>query len=164
MLTAERLRELLDYDPETGVFTRRVDAGSRGKAGSVAGGYHSRGGYLEIGIDGRVYYSHRLAILYVTGEWPTAHVDHINNVKDDNRFANLREATKAQNATNSKRRSDNTSGFKGVGYDPRRRRWVARIRYGGRTTCLGRFKTPDAAHAAYRAAAQELHGEFARMT
>jgi hypothetical protein len=94
-LTAERLREILGYDPETGLFTRLVRTG-RIRAGEVAGTAHSRG-YRSIVIDGRVYLSHRLAWLYVHGEWPPEQIDHINRNRADNRLVNLRAAKQSQN-------------------------------------------------------------------
>jgi hypothetical protein len=159
MLTAERLRELMDYDPETGVFTRRVHAGARGRgrAGDVAGSVDDKG-YIRIVVDGRRRLAHRLAWLYVTGEWPAEQIDHISGVRDDNRMCNLREATHAENCRNAKRRSGRT-GFKGV--VPRGNRYIARIKKGGRCIHLGTFETPEAAHAAYRLGAVEHYGEFA---
>jgi hypothetical protein len=101
MLTAERLRELLDYDPETGRFIWRKDhpTAKHIKAGSVAGTKNGRG-YWVIGVAGAKYVAHRLAWLYVTGEWPAHLVDHENGDRLDNRFANLREATDSQNNFN----------------------------------------------------------------
>jgi len=158
-LTAERLRELFNYDPETGVFRRRVTCSNR-RAGEVAGSFSH--GYLRIGIDGRDYLAHRLAWLHVHGVWPAGEVDHRNQTRDDNRIDNLREATHAQNGWNAGKRSHNASGFKGVSFDKRDRRWVAEIRHHGKRECLGYFDTPEEAHAAYVEAAHRLHGEFAR--
>jgi hypothetical protein len=163
-LTAERLRALLSYDPETGVFTRRVGrSGGRGraKAGQVAGFVRDRSkGYICICLDCRPYRAHRLAWLYMTGAWPTAQIDHIDGVRDNNRFANLREASNAENGWNGRRHKDSTSGFKGV--TRAGTAWKAQIKVSGLFIYLGRFKTPEAAHAAYVAAAQEHFGEFAR--
>ena len=161
MLTAARLRELLSYDPDTGVFRWRVSRpGTRG-IGSIAGASDGQG-YHQIGIDGRIYRDHRLAWLYMTGEWPADDVDHINRDRGDCRFANLREATRSQNNANAKRPSDNTSGYKGVSFDKRRGRWHAYISHGGRRKNLGMFDTAVAAYEARLAAAARLHGEFAR--
>ena len=100
-LTAERLREVLAYDPDTGVFTwkARTSPFSRVNVGDVAGNLR-RDGYIEICVDGRKHQSHRLAWLYVYGEWPADQIDHINGIRTDNRIANLREANNAENHHN----------------------------------------------------------------
>jgi hypothetical protein len=96
MLTAERLRELVHYCQDTGVFTPRVNRGSAGgKAGNVA-----PSGYRRLHVDGRLHLEHRLAWLYMTGQWPARHIDHINRCRSDNRFANLRDVTQAENNRN----------------------------------------------------------------
>lgn len=161
-LTQERLRELLHYDLGTGIFRWRISTGRKIKAGSVAGSRMGNG-YIHIGIDSRKYQAHRLAWLYVNGEWPSKDIDHKNNVKDDNRIGNLRLATMSQNIANARRRSDNTSGFKGVSWKKRDSKWCARIRDGNKYRHLGLFTDPADAAKAYDAAAIELHGEFARL-
>jgi hypothetical protein len=108
MLTAERLRELLHYDPDTGVFTWLRVKGRRVRVGALSGKANG-GGYFQIGVDGRIYYAHRLAWLYVHGEWPVASIDHVNCDRCDNRLANLRPATKAQNAANARKRTDTSA-------------------------------------------------------
>jgi hypothetical protein len=160
MLTAQRLRELLHYDPVTGIFHWRIAVARRVKVGDIAGSVH-RDGYRQIMIDGRRYYAHHLAWLYVHGEWPPSELDHINGVPDDNRIANLRLATPSQNQWNQGNRKNNTSGFKGVGWH-RRRRWRAQIGINGRYIHLGYFATPEEAHQTYCAAAKERFGEFTR--
>ena len=102
-LTADRLREVLDYDPATGVFTCRVSRGGRrgGSIGSVAGRIRKRDGYIVIMVDREDYAAHRLAFLWMTGEWPPDCVDHINRNTGDNKWSNLRNATVAQNNANS---------------------------------------------------------------
>lgn len=159
-LTVERLRERLLYWPDTGLFTWLIPPSFR-EAGDLAG-YVNNAGYWVLHVDGQRYLGHRLAWLYMTGEWPTAHIDHINRVTDDNRWSNLREATRSENHANCKRYKNNTSGFKGVTYNARKRRWVARLNAKGRPVFCAYFKTPEAAHAAYVAAAQQYFGEFAR--
>jgi hypothetical protein len=161
-LTAARVRELLHYDPETGVFAWRVAFNRNIKVGAAAGGVNPRG-YHRIAINRRYYQAHRLAWLYITDEWPPEQVDHINGDPSDNRWANLRLATQSQNQANARRRSDNTSGYKGVSWDARSRKWSAEILVGGRRVRLGRFGCPAEAHAAYVRTAEKLSGEFARV-
>lgn len=163
MLTAERLRELFRYDPATGSFTRLVAIGPHGchRAGRVCGSLTVTG-YLEICIDRRRFLSHRLAWFYIHGRWPSHEIDHINGVRNDNRLANLREATHAQNLANIGIPKHNTSGLKGVCFDKSRGKWVAGINRKGTRINLGRFDTAEQAHAAYLAAAKVLHREFAR--
>lgn len=157
MLTAERLRELLHYDPETGVFTWRVNRGGPAKAGSRAGNVNRVLGYLQIRVDRVLYYGHRLAWLYVHGEWPADQQDHVNGMRDDNRLVNLRECTPAENCQNLSIRVSNTSGHIGVSWCSERGKWHARIAVGNRHKHLGRFNSTEAAAAAYQEAKRELH-------
>ncbi len=157
-LTAERLRELLHYEPATGCFVWRVKHHWASEAGASAGVRDN--GYVVIRLDRRAYRAHRLAWLYMTSEWPASILDHKNLVKDDNRWTNLRPATPQLNAVNCKLRKDSETGLKGV--SRHRSHWRARIRIDGKRTHLGNFPTPAAAHAAYMAKARELFGEFAR--
>jgi hypothetical protein len=113
MLTAERLRELLDYDPLTGVFLWKVPRAQVIKAGDLAGTFCAKG-YRKIIVDGRSYKAHRLAWLYVYGEWPADQIDHINRVKDDNRIANLRSVTNGENRANTLVNRNNPVGEKNV--------------------------------------------------
>lgn len=155
-----RLRELLHYDPETGVFTWAMDK-NRARKGMRAGKV-AKSGYRRIQIDGVQYNEHELAWLYVHGERSTPTIDHKNMVKTDNAIANLRQATTAQNQQNKPAQSNNTSGFKGVSKFARTGRWRAEIKANGVKKYLGSFADPEAAAEAYRAAAANLHGEFAR--
>ncbi len=98
MLTAERLRELLTYDPETGHFRWVFTKGCR--AGGQIAGTVRRDGYLCIAVDGRKHKAHRLAWFYMHGRWPHPEIDHINRSKLDNRLCNLREATRVENNAN----------------------------------------------------------------
>jgi HNH endonuclease len=159
-LTAAEVRRLLRYDADTGTFFWRVDTKNTA-AGDVAGSQQSRG-YWHIKINRRLYLAHRLAWLYVTGEWPTANIDHINGKRSDNRFVNLRIATNSENARNSRRRINNACGYKGVHYKKRLNKFVAQIHIDGRVHHLGVFKTAEEAHAAYCKAAKKHFGEFAR--
>jgi hypothetical protein len=155
-LTAERLRELLSYDPETGVFTWRVTRGGGAQVGSVAGAI-DRHGYRHIKLDYRLYRAHRLAWLYVYGAFPSKELDHINRLRDCNAISNLREATRSENGQNKVLQANNTSGFKGVSWDKRARKWAAQIALNGKNKFLGRFSTPHEAHLTYLAAAAEMH-------
>lgn len=157
MLTVERLRELLRYDPETGYFFRLLTRPGSAPAGSIAGSINGLG-YRKIAIDGKTYSAGRLVWFYVTGEWPEGHVDHRDRDKDNNRFVNLRDATRAQNRANSRRSA--VSGLKGA-YPGPRGRWRAAITTGGKTRHLGAFTTAEEAHQAYLAAARDAHGQFA---
>lgn len=155
-LTAERLRELLQYHPESGFFFWRVDRGAKEKAGDVAGDLQDTGCW-RICVDYTRYKAHRLVWLYVTGEWPEAFIDHINGNKLDNRFENLRDVSKAVNTQNQRRaRADNKScGLLGVSRN--RKRWMANITVDRKPHYLGTFDTPEEAHAAYVAAKRVLH-------
>jgi HNH endonuclease len=163
MLTAARLRELLHYDPETGVFTRLERSTNSVSVGDAAGGLDDHG-YIRIRVDGKKYRAHRLAWLYMTGEWPRSQIDHRNLKRSDNRWRNLRSATNGQNRSNARLNRNSTTGLKGVYRDHRcsRKLWEARISADGRTIRLGGFFTREEAHQARQRVAKNLHGEFAR--
>jgi hypothetical protein len=162
-ITAERLRELLHYDPDTGWFTWLVSRGRWGgiNADARAGGLDSNSGYRRIRINGKLHYEHRLVWLWRHGAMPTHRIDHINNVRDDNRLSNLREATHVQNLANVGLSVNNTSGHKGVYWAKRDQRWRAQIGDNYKLVSLGGFVNLEDAAAAYRAAALARHGEFA---
>lgn len=160
IITFSRLREMLSYDPQIGEFRWKISPNGRMKAGAIAG--KTSKGYRQIGVDGRLYAAHRLAWLYQTGKWPVDLIDHINCDPGDNRFCNLREASRSENARNSKLNARNTSGFKGVTWEKNAKRWMAQIQVNCKNNNLGLFDTPEEAHSAYIAAAEKLHGEFAR--
>lgn len=157
-LAHDRLQQFLNYDPETGVFTRRIASGTA-KAGDVAGAI-SKSRYLLISIDNEQYLAHRLAWFYMHGFWPPAHTDHINGDPTDNRIANLRLASAAENGRNRGRPRDNTSGVKGVYWSRKRRKWIAQIAIGSRVLNLGGFDNIDAARAARQQAETQYFGEF----
>jgi hypothetical protein len=161
MLTADRVRQALKYDAGTGVFTWRI--GRQGAAAGSVAGCVDIYGYRIIGMDRRGYRAHRLAWLYAYGHWPTAEIDHIDGDRLNNRIANLREATRSENQRNVGVTRSNTSGFKGVYWYPRDRKWQAKIMLGGKSKHLGLFDSPDLAHAAYCEAAGRIHGDFARV-
>ena len=149
-LTAEKLREFLHYEPETGIFTRKVSTARRVKAGDVAGCPDGRG-YLLIQAQSRLYRAHRLAWLYVYGTWPTDQIDHINRIRTDNRISNLREVSHKQNGQNRSKPSNNTSGYTGVRWYKRISKWVAQIRHNYKHIYLGCYNTIEEAIAARKA-------------
>lgn len=160
-LTQERLKEILHYDPETGVFTwLRCKPRGRYKPGDVAGSV-SHNGYIDLCIDQRRFKAHRLAWLYVHGRFPEYLLDHINRVGTDNRIANLREADRASNGWNASLKRNNTSGVTGVSFDRRRGMWAAEIFVRGKKHSLGHYADKADAVTA-RFAAETMHyGEFA---
>lgn len=155
MITQERLKEVLDYDPYTGVFTwRKARAGIA--VGSVAG-FVKRNGYIYIGIDKKYHRAHRLAWLYVHGNFPEADIDHINRVRNDNRITNLRAATRSENLQNRPKQSNNTSGVPGVCWHKRRQKWCAYIKHLGREVHIGYYNTLEEAATARASAKAEYH-------
>lgn len=157
-LSHERLQQLLSYDPATGLFTCRVNRRCKAMAGTIAGSLSSTG-YVHLTIDRKPYLAHRLAWFYVHGSWPADQVDHRNEIKSDNRIENLRLASKAQNMLNTRIRSDNTSGVKGVSFT-KRGKWVAYISKDGKRIHLGTYPEKADAESAVNSAREEFHGEF----
>lgn len=156
--TAEVARTLFSYDPITGSI-RYLTKRDRHQIGDIATRKRVDG-YNYVCLSKRKVRANRLAFLLVTGEWPFALVDHKNNDHTDDRWENLRPATKSQNSANSKRPVTNTTGFKGV--KRQNRKFSARIRYMDKQMHLGMFDTAEEAHEAYMAAARKYFGEFAR--
>lgn len=156
-----KLRALLAYEPETGFFRWLVNT-PRTKAGKIAGSPHNMGYWeIRVRVEGVKYrfLAHRLAWFWGHNEWPK-YLDHINGNPLDNRIANLRPATNAQNTANGKRRITNKSGYKGV--VARGQRWAAHIMKNGQQIWLGAYDSPEQAYAAYTAAAKHHFGEFAK--
>lgn len=153
-LTHERVLELLSYEPSTSLL--RWMAGQR--KGMVAG--FDNGIHLRIGIDGTVYYAHRVIWFYVTGRWPTHCIDHRDRDGHNNRWPNLREADFSQNHANRKNETNKTLP-KGVELHVSGK-YRARVTKNKKTVHLGLFETPEEAHGAYIAHAKKLFGEFAR--
>lgn len=158
MLSQSELKEILSYDPLTGVFTWKVSRGSK-SAGSVAGNVNTKIGYRQIGINGRLLYAHRLAWLYIHGVDPVNEIDHENGDKSDNRYRNLRDATSTQNSCNIKIQSNNTSGCKGVSWAKYQDMWHAYVQISGKR--ISRY-TSDFFEACCFAHSlrNEIHGEF----
>jgi HNH endonuclease/AP2 domain len=159
MITQAELKEVLEYNPDTGVFTWKKTVNSRAVAGSVAGGKNTEG-YINLKINRKNYQAHRLAYLYMTGNFPENFIDHINHTKDDNRWVNLRDATNSQNQANAKKPITNKSGYKGARWHKTNKRWCAEIRYMKKKMHLGYYTTPEEASEAYKKKAIEIHGEF----
>lgn len=160
-LTAERLRALLSYDPLTGVWTRNV--ARRGFAVGSKAGHVAVDGYLRLMIDGWHHRSARLAVLYMTGKWPPEVVDHMDRDKSNDRWDNLRLASRSRNQANTPTYANNKVGVKGVYHYPNNKNYpyVAQIRHGGKTYHLGSFVGVEEAGHAYMVAAKKVFGEFA---
>ncbi len=162
LISLEELKRLVRYEPETGLFYSRVTTCSRRRKGQRLGGLSSRG-YLKFTLKGRSYTASRVAWYYMTGRDPKRHIDHINRVKTDNRFANLRLATNAENCRNRKLSKRNTSGFTGVTWDRDAEKWRASIRVDGKLLSFGRFSDINDAMAARRAAELEYFGSYSPL-
>lgn len=160
-LTAERLRDVLEYEPTTGRWTWKNRRSNR-SAGQEAGCVNVGDGYMRIQVDRRNYLSARLAWLWMTGEWPKNEIDHKNLSRADDRWINLRGATRSQNQGNRPANSDCCVGRKGV--TARGRKWRAHITFDGASHYLGTYQSIDDASAAYAVAAAKHFGEFARVS
>ena len=158
MITQKELQELLHYSPETGVFTWRVSPANCVKVGDVAGNVCN--GYIRIRIRWIQYHAHRLAWLYVHGHFPPKWIDHINCKRADNRLANLRLVTPAENALNQGKSANNTSGYKGVSWSKSHKKWMAMCQINGNQKYLGRFDTAEKASSAYQTFSRQQRGEF----
>jgi len=155
-LTQSQLKELLHYDPDTGIFTNKVTRNRGALIGDQAGANHSKG-YRIIAINRKSYLVHRLAWLYTYGSWPKCQLDHINRIKNDNRISNLREVSDSQNHQNVGLQSNNISGFKGVCWHKRRCTWHVQIKLNNKHIFLGYFKSLDDAIAVRKQAEEQLH-------
>lgn len=168
-LTAEYVRSILDYDPKTGIFRWKYrnnapQAVNTRWAGMVAGRKASNG-YWDISINYKRYQSHRLAWLYMTGEWPKEEIDHKDLGKANNKWQNLRQATHGENSRNVRKKINNTSGYKGVRLFSLRnyRAYQARITVNGKVFYLGYFNSAEKAYVAYCKAAKKYHGNFKKI-
>lgn len=157
MMTQKELKSILHYDPSTGVFTWKIKPSNHVKIDDVAGNKNKHHGYTQIGFKYILYQAHRLAFLYMTDDWPADQVDHINHNRSDNRWMNLRNATKRINGMNKSICPSNTSGVTGVHWDKPRKKWKATIQSYGVKCYLGLFiEFNDAVTA--RKAAEIEHG------
>lgn len=155
MLTQKRLKELLTYNVNTGVFVWNERRGGSALKGSVAGALSQ--GYRNIQVDKKTFQAHRLAWLYVHGKFPDKDLDHINLKRDDNRISNLREVNDSENKQNQRKYSTNTSGYKGVSWSKSRNKWSAGICVNYKTISLGYFDKIEDAAKAYEDAANKFH-------
>jgi hypothetical protein len=160
----EELREDLKYDPETGQLTWRWAVGRRVRPGSIAG-HLNKAGYIEIRYKNVTYQGHRIAWALYKGIDPRElHIDHINNIRHDNRIKNLRVCTQLENSWNTPKRFGTVSKYRGVSWYKRKNKWIAQIRHEGKAIHLGYFTSELEAHAAYMLATYRLRGEYARDT
>lgn len=138
MITQERLKELFYYNPQFGIFVRKVSTSTNAKVGDIAG-HLNVNGYIRMSVDCKAYQAHRLVFLYMNGEFPEHQVDHIKGVRADNRWSQLTAATDTENQKNAKKRIDNTSGITGIYWHKSRKKWMPRISIDGKQRHLGRF-------------------------
>ena len=162
MLTKDHLMSVLSYCEQSGNFVWLVQTG-RALPGMIAGSL-GKDGYVQIKIGGKLYKAHRLAWLYMIGEWPKGRLDHKDNCQSNNRWDNIRPASHSQNMANRKLNNNNKAGFKGVSFYKKLGKYGSRVSKDGVSYHLGVFDTPEEAHEAYLAKANELHGEFARSS
>ena len=163
MITQEELKKQLYYNSETGIFTRLISNHHSVKIGDKAGCLDN--GYLRIVVNNKQYYAHRLAWLYIYGEfnqYPQFVIDHIDGNKLNNKISNLRKITNQQNVLNQKLRKNNTSGVKGISWHSRDKCWIARLMINGVAKHLGQFKDLELAELVVIEARKKYHGEFAR--
>lgn len=159
-IIAARVREIFHYDAETGIFIRRIRLAQRHQVGDRADFLVTSGGlagYLRVAFDSKRYLAHRVAWLYVHGEWPTQDIDHINGERADNRIANLRDVPNLVNRQNIRKcRADNKgSGYLGVTLH--QGKWRSRLQHNGKAIELGSFDTPEKAHQAYLEGKRKHH-------
>ncbi len=160
MLTQSRLKELLDYNPNTGIFVWKVVTSNRVKVGMSAGAIR-KDGYISVRLDKQDYLSHRLAWLFVYSIWPSKIIDHKDTIRHHNWIDNLRDISNEENTHNTKRPSkNNTTGFLGVCFDKSRSKFISHIQVAGKNKYLGRFETAQEASSVYLQAKIELHSGY----
>jgi len=139
MITQKELKRILYYNPETGIFIWLFKNGNHIKMGDIAGSIDA-GGYIIIKINGKQYKAHRLAWLYITSFWPKNDIDHKDQVRNNNIFSNLRDATHQINSKNKSMSKNNTSGFAGVTFHKATKKWLVQIKVNYRQIYLGVYK------------------------
>lgn len=158
MLTQEQLKEALDYDPLTGLFTRKTRTSNFVKVGQIAGNKHAMG-YWEIGVCGKSYLAHRLAFLYMEGKFPEKMVDHKNLNRMDNRWSNLRHATNGENMQNSSCGKRGVTGKRNV--YPNGKGFMVNLQKDGKPYYIGTYPDIELAELVAEEARRKYHGEFA---
>ena len=151
-MTQDMLKDLLDYSPNTGVFTWKKRKATWIPPGTIAGNLNKISGYTQIRITKKLYYAHRLAVLYMTGSFPDDQVDHINGCKSDNSWTNLRSVSPLENRRNAAKSRNNTTGVTGVVWDKNKQKWMARIMVNHKENFLGYFDSVEDAKVCRKAA------------
>lgn len=152
-MNQDYIKSKLDYNPETGDLIWTNPTSFAVNKGSVAGSYCKRDRYINVVLDGKRLLAHRVAWFIVTGVWPVE-IDHINHIRHDNRWDNLREVSHINNHRNKPLQSNNISGYHGVGWEKSRKKWGAAIKVNGKKIQIGRFNTKEEAVAARKKAEQ----------
>ena len=156
-LTLARLREILDYEPDTGHLIWRVRTSNRITVGRIAGSAHCAG-YIQVCIDGQMFLGHRVAWFHIQGTWPAFEIDHLNGVRTDNRLVNLRDVPAAVNMQNLRRASTRSrSGILGVSWSHHSQKWTAQISLNNQQRNLGMFDSIEEAQAVYLSEKRRLH-------
>lgn len=159
------VRKILHYDPDTGdlIWINKTNEYNRHNTIGEIAGWKDNKGYIRLFVNRKKYMSHRIIWFYMTGEWPKDQIDHINGVKDDNRWCNLREATNGQNQANTKQKTTKRSKYKGVYPNSTSNTWWSSIGINGKSRYLGTFLTQEKAALAYNKAALMYHGNYAAL-
>lgn len=159
MITQKELKEILEYNKNTGEFFWKISPMYNVNVGDKAGNNHN--GYTRLTIKGKKYLTHRLAWLYVYGEFPEADIDHIDNDRTNCKINNLRIANKSTNAYNRKRQINNTSGIKGVLWSKASKKWMVRVGVNKHKLYFGVWEDLEFAELVAQEARAKYHGEFA---
>ena len=152
MLTQAQLHQLFNYNPETGIFIKKKKSNLCKPCG-----WNNGKGYTKIGVNGKYYYAHRMAWVYVHGEVPDGDLDHINGNPSDNRICNLRVTNRSQNMQNTLKFKTNTSGYKGVTWLKKQKKWKAQITNNNHAISIGIYDSVEEAYEAYCQTARKLH-------
>ena len=156
MITQAQLHYLFDYNPDTGIFIRKIKTSNSVKVGDIVGSDNGSG-YIKFCVNSKQVFAHRMAWLYVFGSIPSKGIDHINSNPSDNRICNLRLANQSENMQNVSKNKNNTSGYKGVTWDKKRKKWIAQLMKDYKRYYLGAFDDVEMAYKAYCEAAKKIH-------
>ena len=162
-MNIQKMREFISYDPDSGVMTWKKVLSNRTKPGALCGANIDSKGYGRVCFDGKQYRAHRVVWALFYGEAPDQQIDHINGNRLDNRIANLRLASNAENSRNCKLSKNNTSGVTGVSYHAQAKKWFAQIMFNRKNNNLGLFNTKEEAIAARKKAETQYFGQFAKQ-